>query len=177
LPIKIINVLVEKERLTNPGVFAGEGFRLYFYTMRLLLERISWICRDAFDAGPCKLVFERCKGLNYDDLEEYIGILRSIGHDPFFPEPVNIDWDFLDLAQLRIEHKDRLGALQIADCCASSAQWAVEKRLGHTEHRFIKTLKPRVYFRRKYLRPNYSSYGMKFLVPNPDFHWVRKYYG
>jgi hypothetical protein len=142
-----------------------------------LLERISWLCRDAKEPGACRLVFERCKGLNYDALEEYIGILRGIGHDPFFPEPVNIEWDFLDLTKLRIENKDLIGALQIADCCASSVQWAVEKRFGHIEHRFAKTLKPRVYSRRKNLRQNYQSYGMKFLVAGPDFHWVRKYYG
>ena len=115
MPVRIINVMVEKERLSSPEVFSGAGFRLYFYTMRLLLERISWLCRDAKEPGACRLVFERCKGLNYDALGEYIDTLRTKGSDPFFEEPINIAWEFLDLPKLKIEDKNLIGALQIAD--------------------------------------------------------------
>src|ERR1700674_1880934 len=41
-----INILVHKPSLSEPETF-GEEHRLYHYAVRLLVERISWLCRDS----------------------------------------------------------------------------------------------------------------------------------
>lgn len=172
MPVKIISVLVEKRELANADVFSGNGFRLYFYTMRLLLERISWLCRDAENPGPARLIFERCKGLKYNELGEYINHLKEIGDDPHTHERVSIDWQSVITEDFLVASHDEYHTLQLADCAASSANQALELRHGHTEHRFMKILKPVVYCRAR----NYLSYGLKFLVRDPQIHWAEKYY-
>ena len=43
--IRTVTVLVHKPSIAEPEKFA-ERNRLYHYTTRLLLERVSWFCRD-----------------------------------------------------------------------------------------------------------------------------------
>ncbi len=164
MPLRIISVLVHKPELGHPDTFKDEGYRLYFYTLRLLLERISWLCRDRDREGQCKLIFEHCKSLKYDDLHEYIQTLKD--------HKTKIHWSSLKTDKLYVENKRSIAALQLADCCASSFHWALAKKHKFTEHRFAKNLKPAVYSNAR----NYKSYGLKFLCDNPDIHWVNKYY-
>lgn len=164
MPIRVVSVLVHKPELNNPEKFKDEGYRLYFFTLRLLLERISWLCRDSEQDGRCKLIFEHCKSLKYDDLHDYIQKLKE--------KPTKIDWESLRTDKLFVENKKSIAALQLADCCASSFQWALAEKYKFTEHRFAKNLKPVVYCNGS----NYKSYGMKFLCGNPDIHWVNKHY-
>lgn len=165
MPVRAVSILVHKPELDNPNTFKDEGYRLYFFTLRLLLERVSWLCRDSDTEGACKLVFEHCKNLRYDDLHEYIKKLKR-------EQNTNIHWPSLKTDKLFVENKKSIAALQLADCCASSFHWALAKKHKYTEHRFAKNLKPIVFCNGL----NYRSYGLKFLCGNPDIHWVNKYY-
>src|SRR6266496_2764834 len=43
--LKTVSVLIHKPSIRNVELFQ-QKYRLYFYAARLLLERISWYCRD-----------------------------------------------------------------------------------------------------------------------------------
>ena len=49
--LREISVLVYKPCLNDPQTFR-ERYRLYFYTVRYLLGRVSWLCRDAHAQQP-----------------------------------------------------------------------------------------------------------------------------
>ncbi len=179
--LDIVSVIINKKEISNPKIFSGAGFRLYFYATRLLLERISWLARDAGAkaSGPVKLIFEHCRNLNYDDMKSYIEFLR--GRTPertgqfgdLAPGPIRIHWPTIRSDLFEIHEKTKYAGLQLADCAASSIKCALElSPYGFTEHRYAKIIKPRVNQR----RGNYTSYGLKFFPHAPSMHWVRKYY-
>jgi hypothetical protein len=80
LPIRGITICANKKRLED-GHSLGTRRRLYFYTARFLLERISWIARDKSrdneGNGTCQLIFSHCKNLSYDLLCDYLKLLRK----------------------------------------------------------------------------------------------------
>jgi len=164
MPIRVVSILVHKPALDEQETFKGQGNRLYFFTLRLLFERISWLCRDSDADGQCKLMFEHCKGLKYDDLADYISMLQGMN--------TKVHWPGLKTDKLYVQNKKSIAAFQLADCCASSFQWALAEKHSFTEHRFAKNLKPVVYCNGL----NYQSYGLKFLSGSPNIHWVSKYY-
>lgn len=51
LPIRILSVLIHKPLITEPEKFQNTKYLLYRYATRMLLERISWLCRDQRKAG------------------------------------------------------------------------------------------------------------------------------
>jgi len=181
-PVQIINIIINKREIANPAIFAGAGFRMYFYATRLLLERVSWFARDqaAGEPAPVKLIFERCKNLNYDDMKSYIEYLRFrtpvrvAQFAALAPGQIRIHWPCIKTSMFEISDKKRLAGLQLADCAASSIKCALDlSPYGFTEHRYAKMLRPCVNHR----RGNYASYGLKFFPRAPNgVHWVRKYY-
>jgi hypothetical protein len=63
LPVRVASVIVHKEEIEKPETFTEAAFRLYFYATRLLLERVSWFCRDharqqRLDGCEAHLTFE-----------------------------------------------------------------------------------------------------------------------
>jgi Protein of unknown function (DUF3800) len=49
--LTVTTVIIHKERIEKPEIFQAGAFRLYKYAARLLLERISWYCRDSATAS------------------------------------------------------------------------------------------------------------------------------
>lgn len=43
--LRTVTILIHKPSLSTPKTFQ-ERYRLYFYAVRLLCERVSWLCRD-----------------------------------------------------------------------------------------------------------------------------------
>lgn len=177
-----ISIVINKRKIEQPEVFA-DAFRLYKYTARLLLERLSWHCRDAAQKNDCecRLIFEHKKHLSSDDLRAYLVTLKGLpNHDPWLNVLLNnvtIHWPAIVPEQVEVAQKSDFVGLQLADCVASGTRAALERRHGFTEHRFAKMLKPRVY---KY-RNNYASYGLKFFpkgleANDPRGHWLRKHF-
>jgi len=185
--VTIASVAINKRAIKQPQIFTEEPFRLYYYSARLLLERVSWHCRDfairnRFPSPEARIIFEHRKRLSYEKLRTYLTLLKENSKADAFhnmlTNGVNIHWPTINIEKIEAAQKHGFAGLQLADVCASGIRAALEvNRYGNTEHRYAKMLKPRVYA----YNGAYSSYGMKcFPCPPeqdaPNGHWLRKHY-
>lgn len=158
-PVRTAAVLLHKPTLASSHL--KDKGKLYFYGCRLLVERISWYCRDTFRDGGLggdgkgKIVFSNRNALSVRDFENYLGKLFS-GTAFVDHSEVAIHWNALSTPFETYSHGKRAG-LQLADAVAGSFFRAVQPHLGFTEPRYAEMLKPVVYER----RGNYLSYGVK----------------
>lgn len=158
LRVRTINIMVHKPSIAHPETFQQEAHKLYRYCTRLLLERISWLCRGHANNGECKadLVFSNRSAMSYDDLRSYLMLLRRQTDNG---AEISIDWGVIDPDQVRAVNHDKLAGLQIADAVASSAFFAANRtQYGEIEGRYLQILAPTV-FRGK---NGVDGYGMKF---------------
>lgn len=156
-PLRHAHVLVHKPSIADPEIFQQEAYSLYRYTIRLLLERVSWLCRDtARDGegdGTAELIFSNRSAMSYDDLRQYMERLRGVNE-------CRIHWPSLDLDRVRAVNHDQLAGLQIADAVATSAFYAVHKsQYGETEDRYLRLIARNLYRARS---GNMDGYGLKF---------------
>lgn len=160
MPVRCIAICANKRKLTDDHGLA-KARRLYFYCVRFLLERISWITRDhrvlGQGNGSCRLTFSACKGLSYEKLAEYMSVLQA--------GQTQISWAHLDAGKFKVlKHEDSIW-LRAADIVASGVGRGLElSPAGLCEDRFARHLQQVVYHRGN----NYSSYGMKFFPERPD---------
>lgn len=145
------------------GIYIEKN-QLYHYMTRYLIERLSWLCRDLRKTvpegdGKVKIVFSRRGGMDYQDFQNYLHILRGTD-DP----DIQIHWPVIDIEAVQaMDHASRYG-LQLADLAISGLRSALEfDAYGNLEPRFAEILKSRVYER----QGNYLSYGAK-LVPTAE---------
>src|SRR5262249_51219819 len=78
-PVAAVNVIVHKPSLLEPETFNKEH-RLYHYAVRLLLERVSWLCRDSkrtIGDGSVEIVFSNRGGMSYTAISEYLDCLLN----------------------------------------------------------------------------------------------------
>lgn len=145
------------------GIYIQKN-QLYHYMTRYLIERISWLCRDhrrhvPEGDGRVKIVFSRRGGMDYDDFQNYLHLLRN-ADDP----DIQIHWPVIDIDGVEAEDHGRRYGLQLADIAVSGLRAAVEyDHYGNLEPRFARSLRSRVYDR----NGNYLSYGAK-LVPTAE---------
>lgn len=154
-----ISVIIHKPSIKEPENFQ-KRYRLYFYSVRLLLERVSWLCRDNIRSGDigdrsAEIIFSNRSGMSYTELKNYLSLLQK--RSDF--SDIQIDWSVIKTAQIKaLPHNLRRG-LQIADAVASGFWSAVQpSRHGFTEDRYARMLKPVVYHR----KGRYLGYGLKF---------------
>ena len=143
--LRAASVLVHKPSLTAPLGFRRKRHRLYFYTARYLLERVSWLCRDQRRAnegdGCAEIVFSNRAEMKYEEFREYLRLLRERSDK----EDIRIDWTVIDCDRVSaLPHAKSMG-LQIADAVASAFQRAVEPQRGFIEDRYARMLRPVVY--------------------------------
>ena len=173
-PCVAISVVLHKPNLVQ-STFAQDS-RLYFYATRLLVERISWFCRDnrSGQSGLVRMIFANRTNLSYDELRQYIDRVRNYTAN-------NIHWPVIDTDLIQPQQPANRICLQIADAVASGILAAVEySPYGFTESRYVETIKPRVYCR----FGKYRSYGMKFFPKiademagqAPRFGWLTTHY-
>lgn len=156
--IRTISVLVHKPSIQEPETFQAQKHQLYRYASRLLLERVSWLCRDhrikEHGNGFAEIIFSNRGQMSYDDLRNYLSRLRD--------KPaggVNIDWTTIDPDTVRAVQHSQLAGLQVADAVASSAYAAVNpNQFGDTESRYLFELLPTFYRHEGKL----FGYGLKF---------------
>jgi len=179
LPVRITSILVHKPSLTNEKLRCDHK-RLYFYYGKFLIERISWICRDAKAAANsdkrCELVFSKRNKFPYDELRDYIRGLRRT--DP----KSRAVWEHIDADLLTaISHYDSDGCI-FADAAASALTLAVEEtEFGITDWR------PQIELLRSYYAPAkvYRGNSIKIFpseaegspLTDPRLAWMRFYYG
>lgn len=162
-PVRTVSVLIHKPSIAEPEVFQQKPFQLYRYASRLMLERVSWLCRDHRRAGEgdgrVELVFSNRSAMSYDDLRGY---LRRLCDDPGASR--NIEWSVLDLDLLRAVNHDQLAGLQLADAVASGVFYAVHRtQYGEIEDRYLRLLGRTAYRREGQV----EGFGLKFWCDDP----------
>lgn len=179
--LRVVTVFVHKASLKEPETFQ-ERYRLYFYASRLLLERVSWYCRDhrtRHDAGDgsADVVFSNRGGMSYSELCTYLDILKQKTRT----RDVRIDWSVVKSNQVVSVSAGKRMGLQIADALAGSFFYAVEpSNYGFTEDRYARMLEPVVYRH----SGRALGYGIKFWPRDVDsrvqtedrFKWLRDLY-
>lgn len=179
--VRSIVILVHKPSLKEPETFQSR-YRLYFYATRLLIERLSWFCRDHrthHDQGDggAEIIFSNRSGMSYDEMRDYFHRLKVQTE----AADVRIDWSTINPDRLHAFSAGKRMGLQIADAIASGFYYAVEAtQYGFSESRYSEMLKPIVYNH----EGRFLGYGIKFwpketgdrVEEHKDFEWVRKHY-
>lgn len=140
----------------------------YQFTLRFLLERLSWFA--ASRETPLHYTLSHWRGMREEPLRLYEQYLRA--------NPGEIRWDFLDRAGATVSNNTDEELLQFGDITASATAAAFERdRWGFVESDYLRRMLPRFYRHR--LRNGTErllSYGLK-LHPNsaqttPGYEWV-----
>jgi hypothetical protein len=128
LQARIIAVCVHKPSLLEPETFQ-DRYRLYFYAVRYLIERISWIARDFHNPdkwggdGTVKIIFSNRQGMSYSEMKDYLRLLekqKQIGGD------IRIEFDKIPIDRLETQAPRRSMGLQLADAVAGAFFNAIE---------------------------------------------------
>ena len=144
--LRTVSVLVHKPSIEEPEKFQSQKHLLYRYACRMLLERVSWLCRDnrkeGAGDGRAELIFSNRAQMSYDELRDYVRRLKSETDSL----KVTVDWSVIDPDLLRPVEHSQLAGLQVADAVASGLFAAVNpNRFGDTEDRYARLLLPTVY--------------------------------
>jgi hypothetical protein len=146
--LKLSNVVVCKRFLASQELM--DDYR-YLYTLRFLLERLSWLARDEGQGEPLAYTLAHIKRFKIAKLRQYETALKN--------QATQIQWASLDPAGGSMIHPEQREELQLADLCASAVAAAFEPtKFGLTERGYLEFLKPRLYRRKGGLM---ASYGMK----------------
>lgn len=163
---------------THPFVTQSKELRkkdfLYFYSARLLLERLSWYARDN-DNGKAIPVFEHRSSTSYDGMIDYFEKLRN-----GMPQSaIQISWNNLEYQEFRIVPKKASRLMQASDCVCGALKDGLEySGYGFIEPSYILSLESRFYRRNN----NLFSYGLKFLHIQPaefdqlkgEYEWLKR---
>jgi hypothetical protein len=160
LPVRTVSILIYKPLIREPEKFQNEKHRLYRYASRLLLERISWLCRDhrrpEEGDGFTEVIFSNRSAMSYDDLRQYVGLLLARSQAT---SEVQIDGTVIDADRIRSVEHSKLAGLQAADAVASALHFAVKRnRYGEVEPAYVPHLS-RTFYRHKGIA---VGYGLKF---------------
>lgn len=160
MPSRTVSVLVHKPSIPDPENFQREAYALYRYASRLLLERVSWLCRDhrhRQDAGngQVDLIYSNRSAMSYDALRDYLLQLREQAER----KEIRIDWSVIDPVRVRAVNHDQLAGLQLADAVATSAFYGVTpNRFGDIEDRYLRLIGRTIYRH----EGRVEGYGLKF---------------
>jgi hypothetical protein len=160
LPARTVSVMIYKPSIQEPEKFQNEKFLLYRYATRLLLERVSWLCRDHRNDdegdGSCEIVFSNRSNMSYEDISAYLQHL--ISQSGTLPQEVQMDPTIIQLDQIRAIEHSKLAGLQAADAVASSMHFAVKRNLyGESEPAYARLL-TKTFYRHK---AGLQGYGIK----------------
>lgn len=136
LPIDIITVTVCKASLIGNNTALSGSVAQYNYSMRRLLERVSWLLRARHGTGQMRLAHVR--RFKYESLHQY---LDKLGRD----RSCNINWASLrDGHRPRIEQPAQRHGLQVADLAAGCVYSAVRQdRHGGQEPMYLEQISGR----------------------------------
>lgn len=162
--LKTISISVHKPSVDEPEAF-DQWYRLYYYAVRLLCERVSWYCRDYkthHDEGDGRvdLIFSNRSNMSYSEMYRYLNRLEVMSVQGW--SDIRIQWQLIDTRRMRTYSPGRRAGLQVADAIAGSFFQAVERsKYGFNEDRYARMLKPVVYW----YKGRYHGYGIKAFPP------------
>lgn len=156
---RTITIASYKPDIDEPEHYQNNRDLLYRYLTRLLLERISWLCRDngkPGDGDGCvDLVFSDRAAMSYEDMKDYVRLLKRQQDGS-----VKIHWPAIEVDNIRAVQHAKMAGLQLADAVASSMFFALHlNQYGFSESRYAQILRGHAY-RHKQAR---LGYGLKFL--------------
>lgn len=158
--LRTVSVLIHKPSIKEPEIFQSEKFRLYRYATRLLLERVSWLCRDNRKPqegdGTAEITFSNRSIMSYDDLRSYLKHL----HETSEARDIRVNWSVVLPDQVKAVNHDQLAGLQIADAVASGFYFAVNRNpYDEVEDRYVRLMARTIYRHRGGVL---EGYGVKF---------------
>lgn len=161
LPIRTVSVMIHKPSINEPEKFQNTKYLLYRYATRLLLERVSWVCRDHRKPGEgdgfTEVIFSNRSNMSYEDIRDYLRILRQQAEAS--PFRIQVDPTVIDPERIRAVEHSKLAGLQVADAVASGIHFALKvNRYGETETSYLPHLK-NIFYRHK---GETLGYGLKF---------------
>ena len=148
LPIRTVSVLVYKPLIAEPEKFQNTKYLLYRYATRLLLERVSWLCRDHRKTGEgdgfCEVIFSNRSNMSYEEIRSYLRLLMK--QSEANPSQVQIDRSVIDPDRICAVEHSKLAGLQVADAVASGFHFALKvNRYGETETSYLPHLRISIY--------------------------------
>ncbi|NBD38674.1 MAG: DUF3800 domain-containing protein [Verrucomicrobia bacterium] len=160
LAARTVSVLIYKPSIQEPEKFQNEKYLLYRYATRLLLERVSWLCRDhRIDGegdGSCDIIFSNRSNMSYEQIQSYLRHL--IDQSGPLPQDVQIEPTAIRPEQIKAVEHSKLAGLQAADAVASSMHFAVKRnRYGESEPAYSRLL-TKTFYRHK---GSLQGYGIK----------------
>jgi len=160
LPVRTVSVLVYKPLIAEPEKFQNTKYLLYRYATRLLLERVSWLCRDNRRHGEgdgfAEIIFSNRSNMSYEEIRGYLRLLLGLARDD--PQKVQIERSVIDPERIRAVEHSKLAGLQVADAVASAFHFALKvNRYGETEPGYLPHLRKTIY---RYKRVA-LGYGLK----------------
>jgi hypothetical protein len=144
----ICSVLVDTQHQDIVNTSLKLGGRLYFYTFRRLVERITWYCDDK--GYKVRLYPENKAGIKYEELNGYLNYIQS--------QP---DCEIRKgcILGVRPKAKSQSNLVQLADCVCGAVYSAVEYKYGVIEDSYLLMLKDKLYSR----GGKVFGYGIKFM--------------
>lgn len=144
-PMQFASVMMHKPSHEKLGTSHGD---LYLFASQLLLERISWICRDGMAKTPLgdgtvKIIFSERKSLRADRFRTYAERIRVKD----CPYPSHTEWSHIRIPQIVDRPHHLCDGLRVADFIAASFGAAIEpnKKFGLTDDRFLVRMMSRAY--------------------------------
>jgi hypothetical protein len=125
-----------------------KGRKLYFYTFRRLVERITWYCDDK--GCKVRLCPENKGGIKYEELNGYLDYIQS--------QP-DCEIRKGSILGVKPKAKSQSNLIQLADCVCGAVYDAVEYKYGVIEASYLLMLKDKLYRR----SGKVFSYGLKFM--------------
>ncbi|PIM54732.1 hypothetical protein CS062_02250 [Roseateles chitinivorans] len=161
-PFRTVSILSYKPDIPDPERFQANKWMLYHYLTRLLIERVSWLCRDHMRPGEgdgtVDLIFSDRAAMSYEDIRVYINRLRA---QAGMGTQVNIHWPAINMDSLRAVAHAQLAGLQVADAVATSTHYGVKlSRFGIADPSYLALLRRHAYRH----RDNFRGYGIKTLT-------------
>ena len=171
LPMRTVSVLVYKPAVTEPEKFQNTKYLLYRYATRMLLERVSWLCRDQRREGEgdgfTEVIFSNRSNMSYDDIRDYLRMLLKQSAEN--PQHVQLDASVIDPERIQAVEHSKLAGLQVADAVASGIHFALKiNRYGETEPAYLPHLKKTLYRHER----RSTGYGLKWWPE--DFATLKK---
>lgn len=161
LPIRSVSVMIYKPMIREPEKFQNTRYLLYRYATRMLLERVSWLCRDQLRKGEgdgfAKIIFSNRSNMSYEEIREYLRLLIRQHHAN--PQNVQIDPSAIDPERICSVEHSKLAGLQVADAVASGIHFGVKvNRYREADPAYLSYLRKTLYRHKGEL----FGYGIKF---------------
>lgn len=158
---RTVSVISYKPHIPDPETYQANKNLLYRYLTRLLIERVSWLCRDTLRPGEgdgsAEIVFSDRASMSYVLLRSYIELLRQ---QAAMSGQVKIHWPAIITDQIRAVAHSQLAGLQVADAVASSTYSAIRfNRYGMADPTYVAHIRGHAYRHKQ----SCWGYGLKFV--------------